>query len=50
MNRPTQVSLVMLLLVLVAACSSHPKRVDCEGRLLPVNTPAPMKSSDPGQP
>jgi hypothetical protein len=35
-------------LVALAGCSSHPKKVDCEAHLQPINAPAP-KSSE-GQP
>jgi hypothetical protein len=35
-------------LVVLAGCSSHPKKVDCEAHLQPINTPAP-KSAE-GQP
>lgn len=50
MSHRIQACLVALLLVLTAACSTHPKRVDCEGHLQPINTPAPMKSSTVAQP
>lgn len=45
MNRgpapPFNVALVVLLAFLVGACSAQAKRVDCEGRLEPINQPAP---------
>jgi hypothetical protein len=50
MSHRIDASLVALLLLLVAACSGHPKRVDCEGHLRPINAPAPMKSSGVAQP
>jgi hypothetical protein len=50
MNHPIRASLVTLLLFLVTACSGHPKRMDCESHLRPINSPAPMKSSGLAQP
>lgn len=38
--------MVMILVLLICACSTHRARVDCEGRLKPVNPPAPMSSND----
>jgi hypothetical protein len=35
-------------LVVLAGCSSHPKKVDCEAHLQPINAPAPK--SPEGQP
>jgi hypothetical protein len=37
--------MVMVLVLLTGACSTHRTRVDCEGRLKPINAPAPMSSS-----
>jgi hypothetical protein len=39
-----QMNTVMLLsaLVLHGACASHNKRVSCDGRLEPINAPAPV--------
>jgi len=34
-------SVAIALVVLLAACASHPKRVTCEGHLKPINPPAP---------
>jgi len=42
--------LVTLLLVLVSACSTNPRRVDCESHLRAINAPAPIKSSGAVQP
>jgi hypothetical protein len=50
MSHKIQACLVALLLVLTAACSTHPKRVDCEGHLRAINAPAPMNSSGVAQP
>ena len=33
---------VILLALLMAGCSAHRTRVDCEGKLKPVNAPAPV--------
>ena len=33
---------VLLLVLLVLGCASHPTRVDCEGKLKPINAPAPV--------
>jgi hypothetical protein len=45
MNPIVKAYLVTLLVVLIAACSAHPKRIDCEKRLQPINLPAPPKGS-----
>jgi hypothetical protein len=36
-----EASLVTVLLLL--GCASHPKKVDCEGHLRPINAPAPAQ-------
>ena len=36
---------VILLILLTCACSTHRTRVDCEGRLKPINSPAPVSNS-----
>jgi hypothetical protein len=33
---------VLLVAVLLSACHTRPPRVDCEGRLSPINAPAPV--------
>ena len=33
------------LILILAGCSSHPRRVDCEGHLRPINAPAPISAS-----
>ncbi len=38
--------MVMVLVLLSCACSAHRTRVDCEGRLKPINAPAPISSND----
>jgi hypothetical protein len=38
--------LVLIAFFLVfAGCASHPKRIDCEGHLKPINPPAPATSA-----
>lgn len=32
---------IVTLLVILAACSAHPRKVDCGGHLKPINAPAP---------
>jgi hypothetical protein len=39
MNAPLHVAIA--LVVLLAACASHPKRLNCDGHLKPINAPAP---------
>jgi hypothetical protein len=34
---------VVALFLVVAGCSSHPKRVDCETHLKAINAPAPAE-------
>jgi hypothetical protein len=34
------------LAVVVTACASHPPKVDCEGRLRAINSPAPVTSAE----
>ena len=36
----------LTLTVFLIACASHPRRVDCEGKLQPINPPAPVAHSD----
>lgn len=38
------------LLLVLAGCSSHPRRVDCEGHLRPINAPAPVSVSSAVRP
>ena len=35
-------TLLALLFALLVGCSSHPRRVDCERHLRPINPPAPV--------
>jgi hypothetical protein len=43
---PRTIAILMLALI-VAACASHRARVDCEGKLKPINAPASAKSASP---
>ena len=36
--------IVLIVLGTLSACSAHPKRVDCESHLQPINPPAPKTS------
>jgi hypothetical protein len=38
--------IVVVLVLLTGACSAHRTRVDCEGRLKPINPPAAISSND----
>jgi hypothetical protein len=44
-------SAALALLLLVLGCTSHPRRVECDGRLSPINPPAsalqPASASQP---
>jgi hypothetical protein len=40
-------SLIIFVTILLAACSAQPKRVGCDGRLTPINAPAPAASAAP---
>ena len=44
MKRRTRAALLILLALLGAGCSAHPRRVDCERHLTPINAPAPNNS------
>jgi starvation-inducible outer membrane lipoprotein len=35
-----------LCLMLLTACSTHPRKVDCESHLTPINTPAPSSKDN----
>jgi hypothetical protein len=37
--------IVLLVAALLSACHTRPPRVDCEGRLSPINAPAPLTPS-----
>jgi hypothetical protein len=38
---PLRFLILVMGLVGVAACSAHPKKIDCEAHLQPINAPAP---------
>jgi hypothetical protein len=40
-----RVAILLAVLGLLNACSAHPKRVDCEAHLQPINAPAPAASA-----
>ena len=40
---------LIFALALLAACHTRPPRVDCDGRLQPINAPAPVTHSSPTQ-
>ena len=44
----TLIASLSLAMALVA-CASHPKKVDCGGKLRPINPPAPVTSSEGGR-
>ena len=41
------VTLLVMLFALLVGCSSHPRRIDCEGHLRPINPPAPTTGTHP---
>jgi hypothetical protein len=43
MKAPFRVAIA--LVVLLAACASHPKRLNCDGHLKPINAPAPAPAA-----
>ena len=45
MNLSFKAIWVLVLALLVVGCASHPKRLDCDGHLKPINAPAPAKSA-----
>jgi len=36
-----------LLLMLLVGCAPHPKRIECEKHLTPINAPAPATPTEP---
>jgi hypothetical protein len=40
MGKHVRRSVAVLLLLFVIGCSAHPRRINCEGRLTPINPPA----------
>ncbi len=45
MNLSFKTIWAMALALLVVGCASHRTRVDCDGHLKPINTPAPTAKS-----
>jgi hypothetical protein len=45
-NRQFSASAALALLLLVLGCTSHPRRVECDGRLSPINPPAPASQRE----
>ena len=41
--KKSAILVVVGLILAVSGCSSHPRRVDCEAHLQPINTPTPVK-------
>jgi hypothetical protein len=50
MSRKLYIFKAFVLALLLAGCSSHPTRVDCEGHLRPINAPAPVTSQGASHP
>ena len=46
MTRIASVLATIAFVVLLTGCASHPPKVDCEGKLRPINPPAPVAHSD----
>ena len=42
MSRELIAVVTIVLVLLMAGCSAHPKRVDCDAQLRPINAPAPV--------
>jgi hypothetical protein len=38
----SRLCVAIVLALVIAGCSSHPTRVDCDGTLRPINAPAPV--------
>ena len=50
MNRLTDLLVTSICLALLSACSAHPRKVDCENHLTPINAPAPSSHSKDAHP
>ena len=46
MTRLWNLIISIVLAIGLAACTSHPRKVDCEGKLQPINPPAPVARPD----
>jgi hypothetical protein len=40
--RSLKVFVGLLLFIATAACSTHPRKIECEAHLVPINPPAPV--------
>ena len=40
-----KIPLLLLAMLLLAACSTEPKRVPCDRHLVPINPPTPAKAA-----
>ena len=49
MNRQCRIVTLMVVVLLVAGCSAHRKRIDCNAHLTPIN-PIATPSSEKGHP
>ena len=47
MRTPLTKPFGVLAVMLLAACSAHPRRVDCDGRLTAINPPQPAPAATP---
>lgn len=50
MRRAIRIIKVGLVIAALAACTSHPPRVNCEEHLLPINKPAPVTAAPERKP
>ena len=46
MSRLAAILTAVALAVALIGCASHPPKVNCEGKLRPINLPAPAVQSD----
>jgi hypothetical protein len=46
MRSRLSICLTALAFALLLGCASHPLKVDCEGKLRPINPPAPAAHAD----
>lgn len=47
---PKAALVLLISLVLVSACRTRPQKVDCDGRLSPINAPAPVTQESEKRP
>jgi starvation-inducible outer membrane lipoprotein len=45
MNLSFKTIWAMAVVLLLVGCASHPKRVNCDGQMKPINAPAPTAKS-----